>query len=191
MNGPRHAILFSGHLVDAPARTPPRFPQAVVERAGVQIALALRALGAGAEDLGYTQGACGGDLLFTEACQSLGVSVQWMQPFAEDEFVARSVALRGAHWTARYRAARSQLDRPVLAMPEQRGETAGDPFEACNQWLLEVALAHGTDRLRVLVLWDGQGGDGPGGTAHLMQLASTLGHPAVWIDTRVLGVVAK
>lgn len=187
---PRQVLLFSGHMVDAPDRDPARFPESAVESAGARIAQALRELAVGPEDLGYTQGACGGDLLFTAACQARGVPVQWMQPFDEDAFIQRSVALRGAHWSARYHAARAQLDRPVLSMPTQLGATAGDPFERCNQWLLERALAHGVDRLRVVVLWNGQGGDGPGGTAHLMKLTRALGQSPIWIDTRTLRELA-
>jgi hypothetical protein len=186
-NAPRQVLLFSGHMVDAPDRDPPRFPESAVPAAGKRVVEALHELGAGADDLGYTQGACGGDLLFTEACQSLGVPVQWMQPFDEDEFIQRSVALRGGHWTSRYGSARAKLDRPVLSMPAHLGVTAGDPFERCNQWLLERALTHGANRLRVIVLWNGQGGDGPGSTAHLMQLVRSLGREPLWIDTRQLG----
>ena len=40
-------------------------------------------------------------------------------------------------------------------------------FERCNLWLLYSALARGVDRVRFICLWDGGGGDGPGGTAHL------------------------
>lgn len=183
---PRWAILFAGHLVDAPDRVPPRFPEAHVVDAARRIRSALQELQVGAQDLGYTQGACGGDLLFTEACQSLGMPVQWMQPFAENEFIARSVALRGAAWSTRYAGARERLHRPVLSMPACLGSTTGDPYERCNQWMLERALAHGADRLRMLVLWNGQGGDGPGGTEHLVRIAHALGRTATWIDTRGL-----
>ena len=42
-----------------------------------------------------------------------------------------------------------------------------DPFERCNLWLMYSALACGIDKLRFVALWDGGGGDGPGGTAHM------------------------
>lgn len=182
----RQALLFAGHLADAPDRPAPRLPESSLETALQRIGQTLDALAAGSADLGYTQGACGGDLLFTQACQQRGIPVQWLQPFDEPEFIARSVALRGSVWLQRYQEARASLDRPVLSMPGHLGHVRGDPFERCNQWLLERALAHGVERLRVIVLWDGQGGDGPGGTAHLVRLARALGQPAHWIDTRQL-----
>ena len=94
MASPRQVILFAGHLVDAPGREPPRFPESAVPQAKRWIESVLETLDADASDLAYTQGACGGDLLFTEACQARAVPVQWLQPFDEPEFIARSVAIR-------------------------------------------------------------------------------------------------
>lgn len=174
-------------MVDAPGRPLPRFPEQLVDSAAQRIAQVLDGLGAGPDDLAYTQGACGGDLLFTEACQARGVPVQWMQPFEEPEFIRRSVALRGAHWRARYDRARARLDRPVLSMPALAAAAVGDPFERCNQGLLERALAHGADRLRMVVLWNGEDGEGRGGADHLVRMSRALGCPVLWIDTRSLG----
>ena len=75
---PRLVFLFSGHMVDAPDRPTPRFPAEKELIAAQRIAEALDHLSAGPEDLAFTQGACGGDLLFTEACQQRGVKVQWL-----------------------------------------------------------------------------------------------------------------
>lgn len=184
---PRQVLLFSGHMVDAPDRPTPRFPERWVPAALRRIEQALEQLDAGPGDLAYTQGACGGDLLYTQACLARGVPVQWLQPFADEaEFLRRSVALRGAHWAQRYHALRAQLDRPVQGMAADPAEAGADPFERCNRWLLACALAHGAERLRVIALWNGQGGDGPGGTAHLLQLAHEAGREAIWIDTRTL-----
>lgn len=178
---PRQVILFAGHLVDAPGREPPRFPAAAVPEALRRIEAVLETLAADASDLAYTQGACGGDLLFTEACQARGVPVQWLQPFDEPEFIARSVAIRGEHWVQRYAAARARLQRPVRALPSHL-VAGGDPFEQCNRWLLDSALAHGSERLRLVLLWSGGAVDGPGGTDHLAGLAQGLDGPTYWID---------
>jgi hypothetical protein len=180
---PRQAILFAGHLVDAPGREPPRFPESAVDEARRRIDAVLETLTADASDLAYTQGACGGDVLFTEACQARGVPVQWLQPFDEPEFVARSVAIRGDAWLARYAAARARLDRPIRVLPSHV-LAGGDPFERCNHWLLESAMAHGAERLRLVVLWSGEAPDGPGGTEHLAGLAQGLDGPTYWIDPR-------
>lgn len=188
---PRRVILFSGHMVDAPGRMPPRFPPARVPAAAARIAAALDALEAGPADLGLTQGAAGADLLFAEAAQARGLPLVFLQPFDEDEFIARSVrpVQDGEHWVARYRAVAARLPAPPRAMPPAPGQGEGDdtPFERCNHWLLDTALACGGDRVWLLCLWDGRGGDGAGGTAHMVgQVRRHHGH-VVHIDTRELG----
>lgn len=182
-DAPRQVILFAGHRVDPPGRTPPRFPETAVRGAIKRIRAVLETLEADARDLAYTQGACGGDLLFTEACQARGVPVQWLQPFDEPDFIARSVASRGLGWWKRYETARARLRRPVLALPAPLA-SEGNPFEQCNRWLLDSALAHGSERLRLVLLWNGGEVDGPGGTAHLAGLAQGLDGPSFWIDPR-------
>lgn len=69
---PRQVLLFSGHMIDAPDRKTPRFPADKESIAATKIGEALDKLGAGPGDLALTQGACGGDLLFTEACLARG-----------------------------------------------------------------------------------------------------------------------
>ncbi|HET7528295.1 MAG TPA: tetratricopeptide repeat protein, partial [Burkholderiaceae bacterium] len=60
---PRRVILFSGHMMDAPGRDPPRFPADKEAAAAQRIAQALEDLGAGDADLALCQAAAGGDLL--------------------------------------------------------------------------------------------------------------------------------
>lgn len=78
-------------MIDAPHRPTPRFPAEKELIAAQRIAEALDHLSTGPEDLAFTQGACGGDLLFPEAFQQRGVRVQWLQPFEEPEFIQKSV----------------------------------------------------------------------------------------------------
>ena len=194
----RRVILFSGHMVDAPGRATPRFPPALVPEAAQRIAAALAALDAGPADLGLTQGAAGGDLLFAEAAQARGMALQFLQPFDEAEFIERSVrpVCDGEDWVARYRAVAARLARPPQVMPApascaQAGSGPNappddNPFERCNRWLLDTALARGGDQVWLLCLWDGQGGDGAGGTAHMVgEVQRHHGH-IIHIDCRRL-----
>ena len=198
---PRRVILFSGHMVDAPDRAVPRFPPACAPAAAQRIAAALDQLQAGPDDLGLTQGAAGGDLLFAEAALARGMPLQFLQPFAEAEFIERSVrpVCDGDDWVARYRAIAARLARPPQVMPAsascaQAGggpkappaPPADNPFERCNRWLLDTALARGGDQVWLLCLWDGQGGDGAGGTAHMVgEVQRHHGH-VIHIDCRRL-----
>ena len=70
---PRQVFLFSGHMIDAPDRKDPRFPADKEKIAADAIAAKLDELKAGPEDLAFCGGACGGELLFAEACLERGV----------------------------------------------------------------------------------------------------------------------
>jgi len=185
---PRQVFLFSGHMIDAPTRPKPRFPAAKEPAAARKIAEALETLSAGPEDFALTQGACGGDLLFTEACQQRGVKVQWLQPFDESEFIQKSVVCHSETWRARYLAAKAKLTTEVRSAPQDLGPlpTGSDPYERCNLWLFETALSYGTGRVQFICLWDGGGSDGPGGTAHMYQEVKRRTRQVTWIDTRAL-----
>jgi hypothetical protein len=185
---PRQVFLFSGHMIDAPGRQPPRFPAEKESIATQKIAEALDKLGAGPDDLALTQGACGGDLLFTEVCQQRGVKVQWLQPFDEPEFIQRSVVCSGEAWRNRYLAAKATLTTVIRSAPEQLGLPLKgvDPFERCNLWLLYTALSYGISKVQFVCLWDSGGGDGPGGTAHMYNEVKRRTGQVVWIDSRSL-----
>jgi tetratricopeptide (TPR) repeat protein len=188
---PRQVILFSGHMIDTPARSIPRFPSAKEPIAAQKIAEALDQLGAGPDDLALTQGACGGDLLFTEACQQRGVIMHWLQPFREPDFIEKSVVRSGEAWRTRYLDAKAKLAASIRSAPEELGDPPpksepGYPYERCNLWLLYTALAYGADKVRFVCLWDGGGGDGPGGTAHMYNEVKRRTGQVVWIDTHTL-----
>ncbi|GKS68286.1 hypothetical protein W03_02900 [Nitrosomonas sp. PY1] len=186
---PRQVFLFSGHMIDAPGRATPRFPAEKEGVAGQKIAEVLNQWGAGPDDLALTQGACGGDLLFTEACQQLEVKVQWLQPFNESEFIQKSVVCSGETWRERYMTAKAKLTQQgVRSAPEQLGPPpAGvNPYERCNLWLLYTALSYGIDKVIFVCLWDGGGSDGPGGTAHMYEEVNRRTGKVTRIDTRSL-----
>ncbi len=185
---PKNVFLFSGHMIDAPDRQSPRFPAAKEPAAAQKIAQALEQLGAGPEDLALTQGACGGDLLFTEACQQRGVKIQWLQPFDEPDFIQKSVVCRGEVWRNRYLAAKAKLSTTIRSAPDQLGDPPKgvDPYERCNLWLLYTALSYGISKVQFICLWNGGGGDGPGGTAHMYQEVNRRTGQVTWIDSRTL-----
>jgi hypothetical protein len=187
---PRHVFLFSGHMIDAPDRTKPRFPADKEAIAARKIAEALDQLGAGAEDFALSQAAAGGDLLFLEACQQRGVRCQVLLPLPEPEFIERSImpSAGGDEWRERFYAIKAKLQDPIRIVPEELGPLPKgiDPFERCNLWLLYTALACGVDKVRFVALWNGGGGDGPGGTAHLYNEVKRRTGRVTWLDTREL-----
>jgi hypothetical protein len=161
-----------------------------VAPAAAAINQVLDSLEAGPDDDALVQGASGGDLLFAEACVARGVRVQLLLPLAEPEFVEQSIAssIDGDDWRARYFALRGKLHDPPRVMPDELGPPPAhaNAFERCNLWLLYSALARGVDKVRFVCLWDGGGGDGPGGTAHLYREVKRRTGRVNWIDTRTL-----
>ena len=185
---PQRVLLFSGHMVDPPGRTPPRLPAYKLDAAAREIETALERIHASCEDLALTQGACGGDILFAEACLQRGIKLQFLQPFSESEFIENSVKPGGASWLERYLYITSRLPHAPLAAPAELGPLPSDlnAYERCNLWLLVSALAYGAEKLQLICLWDGGGGDGPGGTAHMIEEVKTQQGKIIWLDTREL-----
>lgn len=135
--------------------------------------------------------ACGGDLLFTEACQQRGVKVHWLQPFREPEFIQKSVVQSDELWRQRYLDAKTKLAAPIRSAPDELGEPPayaerGYAYQRCNLWLLYTALAYGVDKVRFVCLWNGGGGDGPGGTEHMYNEVKHRTGQVTWLDTRTL-----
>jgi hypothetical protein len=84
--------------------------------------------------------------------------------------------------------------RAKLAAPPQPIEAAGiedlededAAFERCNRALLDTAFEAGGARVRLICLWDGEPGDGRGGTDHMVSEVRKRGGDVIWIDTREL-----
>ena len=187
---PRQVLLFSGHMLDAPGRAVPRFPESKLAQATDALQRVLDTLGAGEGDLLLTQGAAGGDLLCAEACRARGLRVQLLLPLEEPEFIERSVlpSAGGEEWRRRYFELKAALALPPRLMPDELGPLppGANAFERCNLWLLYTALAYGPEKVRFVCLWDGGGGDGPGGTAHMYNEVKRRTGRVNWIDTRKL-----
>ncbi|VVM39975.1 hypothetical protein PS662_02895 [Pseudomonas fluorescens] len=192
---PRQVFLFSGHMIDTADRAVPRFPADKEAIAAASIAAALDRFGGGPGDLALAQGANGGDLLFLEACQQRGIRLQLMLPLPEPEFIERSLlpSCGGEQWRDRYCELKRHLHTAPRIMPDELGlppesspEKVADPFERCNLWLLFSALAWGGSKVRFICLWNGSGGDGPGGTSHMYEEMKRRTGRVAWLDTRDL-----
>ena len=67
-----------------------------------------------------------------------------------------------------------------------REPTGYDIWQRTNLWLLEEALASAAPHLALIALWDGNSGDGPGGTKDLVDVARNHGVNTVLLNTTVL-----
>ena len=180
-------------MIDAPGRATPRFPPPCEPAAAAAIGRLLDDLRAGgggdgeAHDLAVSSGACGGDLLFAEAVLARGVALEMYLPFDAAAFAARSVDFAGPGWHERFVAA-SAAAAGLHVMPQERGPLPPgvDAYEENNRWMLEAACRFGAQRVEFVCLWDGAGGDGPGGTQHLMEQVRRRAGRVHRIDSRAL-----
>jgi len=183
---PRTVLLFSGHMIDAPGRKQPRFPADKESIAKDAIVDTLTQAGAGPGDLAICGAACGGDQIFAEACLARDMRLELYIPFDQPTFLANSVDFADANWHERFLAAKAKAMLHV--MPDELGllQPGEDPYERNNMWMLESAARFGPEKIVFICLWDGQGGDGPGGTRHLMEEARRKSERVYWLDTRKL-----
>lgn len=186
----RHFILFTGHMIDKPDRPKPRFPASKENKAREAIGNKLKEA---VKDLrksyfGIAGGACGGDILFHELAAALNIPTALYLLFPKEEFVRHSVAFAGKNWVDRFYALCNRL--PVHIMPDADAfpgdSEAISVWERSNRWMLHHALQSGGDHMSLLALWNGEAGDGTGGTAHMAEVVKQSGGAVTIIDTRSL-----
>ena len=181
-----YCIVFSGHRIDAPDRPTPRFPASSEAAAAEMIDAAVQAEieRVGGENLrGIASCANGGDILFLEACAAHGVPATIFLALPRDEFVAASVADGGNHWVERFERL---IDRMLVQVLERDEESPMNVYEQTNLWMLNQALSNNAAGVAVMVLWDGGGGDGAGGTMDMVRRAGRAGARVVHLDTNEL-----
>lgn len=98
-------VVFTGHMLDAPGRSSPRFPAALETAVANEIAARVAAMGAG---FGYCSAACGSDILFIEALLARKAEVHITLPFEREDFITTSVAFAGQGWIGRFESALAQ-----------------------------------------------------------------------------------
>jgi hypothetical protein len=201
---PDRVLLFAGHMIDKIDRAKPRFPAAQegIARQAIrqQLELTLGGWPAGTRALGMAGGACGGDILFNEVCAELDIAIELYLAMPVAPYIAESVRVDPAidgrpGWIERFNALRHRCETSGNChqlgddddLPSWAARIAGySIWERNNRWMLQSALTHGADKLTLLVLWDGQAGDAPGGTRHMVDVVNAAGATVRWIDTRTL-----
>src|SRR4051812_4964515 len=175
MPEPPRVVVVSGHMVDTPDRPRPRFPPSEVPRVAAEVAAALDGWAVGPSTTLVTGGARGADILAAEAALARGASVRLVLALPPGGVVAGSVALPGSDWTRRFRGLLRDADVEVVDGPD------ADVFTLANERIL--AIARGLDEHPyAIVVWDGERGDGPGGTEDFVRRLGAAGDRLVVID---------
>ena len=206
----KRVLLFTGHMIDAPDRETPRFPAKKESVAREKIKeVVLKEMNSGAGVAGaYAGGASGGDILFLEVCAELGIETRMYLAVQPQIYVTTSVAEAKGDWVRRFwelhaaHIAHTQVrvlsqaadvNDDIEYLPAWlRAKENYNIWQRTNLWMLFNALAEGCDEktgnphLTLIALWDGAAGDGPGGTAHLVEQVEDLGARVEIINTKEL-----
>lgn len=190
MNQFSKVVVFSGHMIDRPERKNPRFPASQQGIVRQQITSQLQTWRIGATDLAICGGACGGDILFAEACTHLGATVRLYIPLPEAEFITRSVRLENTNWEERYQKLSNHPHVSKYYQQDARLKIAEEisVFERNNLWIIDSAsqLAP-SGNLFALLVWDEKPtGDGSGGTSDFAHKIEKIGgHIAIINPTKL------
>lgn len=170
--------ICSGHMIDAPDRETPRFPEAKAEAVRAEIVRILEQWGIGAGDLAVCGGACGADILFAEECLKRGTTIRLLLAQDVGDFARDSVQHAGSDWVRRFHALREKAQ--VATLPARLGEAPNDVsiYARINLWIINTARveAAGRAKIHALLVWDEKPtGDGPGGTSDFQNRVTNLG----------------
>ena len=195
---PVRVILFTGHMLDAPGRDKdkarfPNTPEAVAAaRKMIEKAVKEEMNEDGGVAFGIAGGACGSDILFHEVCNALNIPTQLLLALPEAQFQAESVNRGGVDWVMRYQQLCQRVTPRVLADSKDlprwlSGRKGYDIWQRNNLWMMFNALATQARNLTLIALYNREKDpDGPGGTAHLVNVAANWGFKTVELDARQL-----
>jgi hypothetical protein len=170
-----HVVLVSGHLTDAADRAVARFPQHRVPWVADQVGRTFDEWGVGPANTVICGGARGADIIGAEAGVARGAALVLCLALPPGEFERRSVDLAGTDWRERFRRLLAVADVRVLGdVPAREAPDDDAVFARTNRWMVDLAR-HLDPYPRAVIVWNGDPGDGPGGTA---DLATRLGYPA-------------
>lgn len=163
-------IAFVGHMLDRPERGPPRFPPECEPNIRKKIDKFLDKAKPG---FGYCSAACGADILFCESLVQRGGEAHLVLPCPIPAFKTLSVNFAGKEWEQRFDRVLDLAKTCSIANPAEATASESSPLSPLgyvytNHIITGLAAlqARSLDlELRTLAVWDGQSGDGPGGTA--------------------------
>jgi class 3 adenylate cyclase len=157
-------LIYTGHMIDNPKRETARFPARLESVVGDQIRQRIAKIKPVAA---YGSAACGADILCLEAVLEHGGETHITLPFPVEEFMQTSVCIGDeGNWRERFEKVIESAESITIASDHQAtGSTA--TFEYANLLLTGMGQlrrrALGTS-LVGLAVWDGEKGDGAGGT---------------------------
>ena len=133
---------------------------------------------------GIAGAASGGDILFHEVCDELNLPTEVHLAIAPSDYLEASVADGGPDWIARFAAITAS--RPVSVLGSPNGDADLSVWDRSNLAMLDAARERAGDDVTLIALWNGEGGDGPGGTADMVKRVRERGGNAIILDAKKL-----
>ena len=188
---PVRVILFTGHMIDPAGTTPPRFPDSIRDRARQAILEKVQqeVTRTAGPVVAIASGASGGDLLFHDVCEELGIAHRLLLPLPPDRFRNESVSPAGRYWEDRFDAVLRKDPAPSFLMDSAdlpiwlSFKNDYSTWQRANLWLVQEAVTIGAKNLTLIALWDGVKTQGIGGTYHMRMVAQDRGAALVTIYT--------
>lgn len=184
---PRVAV-FTGHMIDADNRPRPRFPPELEPVVRNEIRKQLKRLDV---EIGFASAASGSDILFLETLIQMGGAAHIVLPYGHEQFIKDSVeVVPGDGWRERFERLLSQATE-VITASEQKLERDSTSYEYANLLLTGLASIKAAQLETEMVqqaVWDRREGDGPDGTAGVIQHWRNMGLEVEVID---LGRILK
>jgi hypothetical protein len=141
--------------------------------------------------LGISGGASGGDILFHEVCEELDIPTKMYLALPKNDYIKASVADGGPNWVERFKRFFKMKQPEILSesgkLPRWlRSKKDYSIWQRSNLWMLHKALHASDDDLTLIALWNGEAGDGPGGTEDMVKRAQDRGATFIHLDARKL-----
>jgi hypothetical protein len=188
---PPHVLLFTGHRIDSTTRETPRFPadKEEVARLAIKDAVSKEQERVDGQMIGIAGGASGGDILFHEVCTELQIPTNLYLAMPRDEYVRESVRDGGTQWVDRFDELYERLPRRELGESKElprwlQSKPDYTVWQRNNLWMLYNAMALGSRYVTLIALWDGEAGDGPGGTKDMVNKAEESAAKTIILPTR-------
>jgi hypothetical protein len=165
------SLVFTGHMVDLPDRSQPRFPPELEDavRRELERRIAHHTEGRDKSSVkAFASLARGGDILFHEICRKLGFETAIVLPFGPDLFLKTSVeGAEGGDWKNRFQKLWDETPpsrRHDLSLPHSDAA-----YAICNERILDLAQQAGA--VQLIALLDESAGSATGGTADFLKHA--------------------
>ena len=177
-------LVFTGHMIDAPERSEPRFPQHMAEEVRRRIREKIERLRPAAA---YGSAACGSDILCLEVVRELGGELHIVLPFPADQFRSESVEFCGqGDWGERFQRLLDDASE-VMVISEKPPPSGVSTFEYANLVMTGLARLRSQvldTNLQALAIWDGSIAGDVGGTSSVVDMWQRYGVATDRVDPR-------